>query len=73
MTSVSYVHSSAKQFYSSLFTKMWNALDIALTPEKPFTDYMRWRLLVGGGGRHTWHYPRIDEEGHKPKSRGSGA
>jgi len=41
---------------------MWNALDIAPTPEKPFTDYTRWRLHVGEGGRHTWHYLQTDEE-----------
>jgi lanosterol synthase len=41
---------------------MWNALDVAPTPEKTFTDYTRWRLLVNDGGRHTWHYLRTDEE-----------
>lgn len=41
---------------------MWNTLDIAPTPEKPFTDYTRWRLLVGDAGRQTWHYLQTEEE-----------
>ncbi|KAF9477756.1 terpene synthase [Pholiota conissans] len=41
---------------------MWEPLDIPPTPEKSFTDYSRWRLLVNDGGRHTWHYLRTDEE-----------
>ncbi|KDR67988.1 hypothetical protein GALMADRAFT_257537 [Galerina marginata CBS 339.88] len=41
---------------------MWNALDVEPSPEKTFTDYSRWRLLVNDGGRHTWHYLRTDEE-----------
>ena len=41
---------------------MWNALDIAPTPEQPFTDYTRWRLRVGDYGRQTWHYLQTDEE-----------
>jgi lanosterol synthase len=41
---------------------MWNALDIAPTAEMPFTDYTRWRLHVGDGGRQTWHYLQTDEE-----------
>ncbi|KAF4610517.1 hypothetical protein D9613_006740 [Agrocybe pediades] len=40
----------------------WSPLDIAPTPEKTFTDYSRWRLLVNDGGRHTWHYLRTDKE-----------
>jgi len=41
---------------------MWSTLNIAPTPEKSFTDYTRWRLLVNDGGRHTWHYLQTDEE-----------
>ena len=41
---------------------MWSPLNVAPTPEKTFTDYTRWRLLVNDGGRHTWHYLRTDEE-----------
>ncbi|KAF4581561.1 Lanosterol synthase (Oxidosqualene--lanosterol cyclase) [Pleurotus pulmonarius] len=32
------------------------------TPEIPFTDYSRWRLRLGEGGRHTWHYLKTDKE-----------
>lgn len=32
------------------------------SPDSPFTDYARWRLRLGPGGRHTWHYLKTDEE-----------
>lgn len=32
------------------------------SPEIPFTDYRRWRLRLGEGGRHTWHYLKAEEE-----------
>ncbi|KAG9226875.1 hypothetical protein CCMSSC00406_0003452 [Pleurotus cornucopiae] len=32
------------------------------SPDSPFTDYTRWRLRLGPGGRHTWHYLKTDEE-----------
>lgn len=35
---------------------------ISQSPEIPFTDYSRWRLRLGEGGRHTWHYLKAEEE-----------
>lgn len=29
---------------------------------EPFTDYSRWRLVLGDGGRHTWQYLKSEEE-----------
>ncbi|TFK45957.1 terpene synthase [Heliocybe sulcata] len=37
-------------------------MSIPTDPSKPFTDYTRWRLVNGDGGRHTWKYLRTDDE-----------
>ena len=40
---------------------MWSSLDIPDDGKSPFTDYTRWRLNVGDGGRHTWEYLKSEE------------
>lgn len=41
----------------------YSSIDVPESGEQPFTDYSRWRLLVDGDGRHTWHYLQTEEQG----------
>jgi len=42
--------------------KSFGTLAIPDDGRQCFTDYARWRLHLGPGGRHTWHYLKSDAE-----------
>ena len=41
---------------------MWTPLVIPVSPEQPFTDYLRLRLRDSDGSRHVWDFLKTDTE-----------
>ncbi|KAF9048266.1 terpene synthase [Hymenopellis radicata] len=43
----------------------YSPLTVPASGKAHFTDYSKWRLVVGEGGRHTWKYLKSDQEANE--------